>query len=174
MKTVSLVGAASYLPPRVVDNAFFQEGNEERAHFFFRGVKQRHHVSRDETAQAMIVCAARKLAARLNLNLQKDVDILLTNVTSPDQPFTGCGADVGKALGCRPDWIVDLHNGGCVSFISMIGQAQALLTCHGAKTALLCNVHVLTSSRSSASAGRGRTQANPKVSPAPGLGRVVV
>jgi len=140
MKTVSLVGAASYLPPRVVDNAFFQEGNEERAHVMFRGVKQRHHVSRDETAQMMIVCAARKLAARLNLNLQKDVDILLTNVTAPDQPFTGCGADVSKALGCRPDWIVDLHNGGCVSFISMIGLAQALMTCHGAKTALLCNV----------------------------------
>jgi 3-oxoacyl-[acyl-carrier-protein] synthase-3 len=140
MKVMSLVGAASYLPPRVVENAFFQEGNEERAHVMFRGVKRRHHVSRDETAQTMIVCAARKLAARLNLNLQKDVDILLTNVTSPDQPFTGCGADVGKALGCRPDWIVDLHNGGCVSFISMIAQAQALMTCHGAKTALLCNV----------------------------------
>ena len=140
MKTVSLVGAASYLPPRVVENSFFQEGNEERAHVMFRGVKQRHHVSRDETAQMMIVCAVRKLADRLNLNLQKDVDILLTNVTAPDQPFTGCGADVSKALGCRPDWIIDLHNGGCVSFISMISMAQSLMNCHGAKTALLCNV----------------------------------
>jgi 3-oxoacyl-[acyl-carrier-protein] synthase-3 len=64
----------------------------------------------------------------------------MTNVTGPDQPFTGCGADVGKALGCRPDWILDLHNGGCVSFVAMIAQAQALMTCYGAKTALLCNV----------------------------------
>jgi 3-oxoacyl-[acyl-carrier-protein] synthase III len=140
MKTVSLVGAASYLPRQVVENSFFEDGNEERAHVMFRGVKQRHHVCRDETAQVMIVQAARKLADRLNLNLEKDVDILMTNVTSPDQPFTGCGADVGKALGCRPDWILDLHNGGCVSFISMIAHAQALMTCHRAKTALLCNV----------------------------------
>jgi 3-oxoacyl-[acyl-carrier-protein] synthase-3 len=140
MKTVSLVGAASYLPRRVVDNAFFQESNDERAHVLFRGVKQRHHVSRDETAQVMIVHAARKLADRLNLNLQKDIDILITHATGTDQPFTGCGADVGKALGCRPDWILDLHNGGCVSFVAMIAQAQALMTCHGAKTALLCNV----------------------------------
>ena len=29
MKTVSLVGAASYLPPRIVDNAFFQDSDEE-------------------------------------------------------------------------------------------------------------------------------------------------
>jgi 3-oxoacyl-[acyl-carrier-protein] synthase-3 len=80
------------------------------------------------------------LAERLNLDLSKDVDILMTNVTSPDEPFMGCGADVGKALGCRPQWIVDLHNGGCVSFIQMMAHAQALMTCYGAKTALLCNV----------------------------------
>lgn len=140
MKTVSLVGAASYMPRRIVDNAFFQEGAEERAHVMFRGVKQRHHVSPDETAQVMIIQAARKLADRLNLNLQKDIDILMTNVTCSDQPFTGCGADVGKALGCRPEWILDMHNSGCVSFIAMIAQAQALMTCYGARTALLCNV----------------------------------
>jgi 3-oxoacyl-[acyl-carrier-protein] synthase-3 len=140
MQTVSLVGAASYLPRQIVDNSFFQDGDEERPHVMFRGVKQRHHASPEETAQGMIVHAARKLADRLNLNLQKDIDILMTNVTTPDQPFTGCGADVGKALGCHPDWVLDLHNGGCVSFISMIAHAQALMTCHGAKTALLCNV----------------------------------
>jgi 3-oxoacyl-[acyl-carrier-protein] synthase-3 len=88
----------------------------------------------------MIANAARKLAERLNLNLSTDVDILLTNVTTPDQPFTGCGAEVARSLGCRPDWIVDLHNGGCVSFVHMMAQAQALMTCHGAKTALVCNV----------------------------------
>ena len=140
MKTVSLVGAASYLPQRIVENSFFQDSDTERPHIMFRGVKQRHHVSPDETASVMIVHAARKLADRLNLNLQKDVDILLTNVTSPDQPFTGCGADVAKALGIRPSWILDIHNGGCVSFVSMIAQAQALMSCHGARTALLCNV----------------------------------
>jgi 3-oxoacyl-[acyl-carrier-protein] synthase-3 len=140
MKTVSLVGAASYLPRRVVDNSFFQQSDDEPTHPMFRGVRQRHHVEPDETAEMMIVEAARKLADRLNVDLTREVDILLTNVTTPDQPFMGCGAAVGKALGCRPDWILDLHNGGCVSFIHMIAQAQALMTCHGAKTALLCNV----------------------------------
>src|SRR5205085_8038439 len=109
MKTVSLVGAASYLPRRVVETSFFQDGADERAHVMFRGVKQRHHVSPDETASAMIVEAARKLAGRLNLDLRKDVDVLMTNVTSPDQPFTGCGADVAKALAALPDWVLDLH-----------------------------------------------------------------
>lgn len=139
MKRISLIGAASYMPRREVDNSFFQL-DDEPPHAMFRGVKTRHHVSADETASVMIVEAARKLADRLNLDLCKDVDILLTNVTTPDQPFTGCGADVGRALGVRPDWIFDLHNGGCVSFIPMLVQAQMLMTCHGAKSALLCNV----------------------------------
>jgi 3-oxoacyl-[acyl-carrier-protein] synthase III len=140
MKTISLVDAASYLPRRIVDNAFFEQCEGEQPHAMFRGVKQRHHVGSDETSQAMIVEAARKLADRLNIDFTNDVDILLTNVTAPDQPFTGCGAAVGKALGCRPQWIIDLHNGGCVSFIHMLAQAQMLMTCHGAKTALICNV----------------------------------
>ncbi len=140
MNAISLVGAASYLPQRIVDNSFFQHSDDAPAHVLFRGVKQRHHVARDETAQSMIVEASRKLAEQLNLDLQKDVDILMTNVTAPDQPFMGCGSAVGKALGCRPDSILDLHNGGCVSFIAMMAQAQALMAHGGAKTALLCNV----------------------------------
>lgn len=140
MKTMSLVGAASYMPRCVVGNSFFKQSDREQALAMFGGVKQRHHASRDETAEVMIVRAADKLAEQLNLDWANDVDILMTNVTSPDQPFTGCGADVGKALGCRPQWIVDLHNGGCVSFIQMMAHAQALMTCYAAKTALLCNV----------------------------------
>lgn len=140
MKTISLIDAASYLPERIVENSFFEDFDDQTPHAMFRGVKQRHHVARDESSPAMIAKAARKLADRLNLDLTKDVDILLTNVTAPDQPFTGCGASVGKALGCRPQSIVDLHNGGCVSFIPMLAQAQMLMTCHKLKTALICNV----------------------------------
>lgn len=140
MKTISLVGAAGYLPQQIVENSFFQHSTDETPHVLFRGVRQRHHVSPNETAPEMIVQAAKKLAGRLNLDLTRDVDILLTNVTTPDQPFTGCGAEVGKQLGCRPQWILDLHNGGCVSFIHMLAHVQMLMTCHGMKSALLCNV----------------------------------
>jgi len=139
MKTVSLIGAASYMPERIVENDFFQE-DDEPVQAMFRGVKHRHHVSDKETGAYMIGRAARKLADQLNLDLARDVDILITNVTCPDMPFTGCGASVSHQLGMRPSWVLDLHNGGCVSFIYMMAFAQSLMTTHGAKTALLCNV----------------------------------
>ena len=68
------------------------------------------------------------------------MDIILTNVSIPDLPFTGCGAEVAKRLGIQPSTVYDLHNHGCVAFVSMIPLAQSLMTTMGAKKALLCNV----------------------------------
>lgn len=127
------------MPEKIVDNSFFKNG-DDYVPAMFRGVELRHHVSEYESATEMISRASTKLAEKLNLNLAKDVDILITNVTCPDQPFTGCGASVAHQLGMSPDWVLDMHNGGCVSFIMMMAHAQALMATSGAKTALLCNV----------------------------------
>jgi 3-oxoacyl-[acyl-carrier-protein] synthase-3 len=57
----------------------------------------------------------------------------------PDEAFTGSGAEVARRLGCRPRWVLDLHNTGCVSFIYMLALARRLLE-PGRGGALLCNV----------------------------------
>ena len=58
----------------------------------------------DESAEHMITTAAGRLIDGLNLDARKDIDILFTNVSVPDQPFTGCGAAVAHRLGLRPRW----------------------------------------------------------------------
>jgi 3-oxoacyl-[acyl-carrier-protein] synthase-3 len=146
------------MPERVVYNSFFKDVGEP-VHVLFRGGHQRHHVAPGEQAAEMIRRAGLKLAERLNLDLARDVDILMTNVTLPDQPFTGCGAAVSHALGLKPQWILDLHNGGCVSFIQMMACAQALMTAHGARTALLCNVQNAAGRMFSSGENRRRKQA---------------
>ena len=40
----------------------------------------------------------------------------------------------------QPQWVFDLHNYGCVSFIPMVALAQSLMTTTGARRALVCNV----------------------------------
>lgn len=139
MNTVSLMGVASYLPEQVVTNDFFAPQAVGRRGMFTAPATRRH-VSRDESAADMIERAARRLVDKLGLSASRDVDILFTNVTLPDQPFTGCGAEVAHRLGARPRWIVDLHNAGCVSFIYMIELARALMSGGDARGALLCNV----------------------------------
>lgn len=140
MTTVSLVGAASYMPETVIPNSFFQQVNEGEFHPMFRGTRERRHVSAEESAVDMMVKACEKLKANLNLDLAKDADILLTNVTVLDMPFTGMGAELAHRLGMKPQWNIDMHNGGCVSFVFMMDLARALMRSSGAKTAIICNV----------------------------------
>jgi 3-oxoacyl-[acyl-carrier-protein] synthase-3 len=141
MTTVSLLGTASYLPARIVGNDFFAAGAATRRGMFTAPTTRRH-VRRDETAVEMIEQASRRLFAKLAVDRDRppDVDILFTNVTVPDQPFTGCGAEVADRLGLRPRWVIDLHNTGCVSFIYMIELARTLMVAGEARGALLCNV----------------------------------
>lgn len=134
---LSLVGTASYLPETVRDNAFF--GCTDTKNPMFKGSRTRHHVADGETAVQMIERAARRLGENLDLDFGRDVDVLLTNVSCLDQPFTGCGASVARVLGCKPRWIIDMQNTGCVSFVFMLDLARALIR-SGARSALLCNV----------------------------------
>ncbi|MFZ5479510.1 MAG: 3-oxoacyl-[acyl-carrier-protein] synthase III C-terminal domain-containing protein [Myxococcota bacterium] len=136
---ISLVGAASYVPEEVVPDAFFGEAGAPPSRMF-RGAVERRHAGPHETAAAMIEAAARRLAGRLDLDLPRDVDAVLTNVTVPDNPCTGCGAEVAHALGLSPRWVLDLHNGGCVSFVVMLDVARALIEAGTARSALLCTV----------------------------------
>ena len=140
MTSISLLGCASYLPEAIIDNSFFGEDAKPRKSVMFKGTKLRHHVAPGETSVDMIERATRTLADRLELKTDKAFDIILTNVTCPEMPFTGCGAEVRHRLGSNARWILDLHNGGCVSFLAMVDLARAIMQANEAKTALVCNV----------------------------------
>jgi 3-oxoacyl-[acyl-carrier-protein] synthase-3 len=137
MKPVSLIAVASQLPETVIGNDFFPTPKKRGP--MFLAPKERRHVRREDTAAGMLGRAADKLIARLNLQPQRDIDLLLTNVSLPDEPFTGCGAEVARLVGARPQWVLDLHNTGCVSFVYMMELARHLMQTTPAKTALICN-----------------------------------
>jgi 3-oxoacyl-[acyl-carrier-protein] synthase-3 len=139
VKTVSLLGVASYLPERVVGNDFFAAGAASKKGMFTAPTTRRH-VAPGECAADMIEHAAARLFREQSLDPARDVDIVFTNVAVPDQAFTGCGVEVAHRIGARPRWIIDLHNAGCVSFIYMIELARLLMSGSDAKGALLCNV----------------------------------
>ena len=140
MTPISLKAVASAFPKTVVRNDYFGGADGHAPSAMFKGTKERRHMAPGQSAVELICEATAKLDAKLDAPACQDVDIILTNVSMPDLPFTGCGAEVAKALGARPSAVYDLHNHGCVSFISMIELARALMSTSGAKSALLCNV----------------------------------
>jgi 3-oxoacyl-[acyl-carrier-protein] synthase III len=143
MTTISLLGTARHMPARVVDNDFFGLDVGSSRGAMFRGTRLRHHIADDETAVSMIERAAARLGEQLGADAIRGVDLLLTNVSLPDQPFTGCGSSVSHVLGLRPRLVVDLHNAGCISFIYMMKVASALIRAGEGTSALLCNVQTL-------------------------------
>jgi 3-oxoacyl-[acyl-carrier-protein] synthase-3 len=138
MSRVSLAGVASYLPETIVANDFFP--GSPRKGPMFMAPRQRRHVARGEKASEMIERAARRLIDDLNLDAARDIDVILTNVSVPDEAFTGCGAEVAHRIGARPGWILDMHNTGCVSFVYMLGLATTLIRAGKARSAMICNV----------------------------------
>jgi 3-oxoacyl-[acyl-carrier-protein] synthase III len=140
MQVISLLATASYLPEKIVENDFFGDETKFNKNKMFAGVKKRRHVAADEKASGMIEKAATKLIQKMNLDPIKDIDILLTNVTLPDEPFVGSGAITAHRIGARPNLVLDLHSGGCVSFVYMLDVACALIRSGKGKTALICNV----------------------------------
>jgi 3-oxoacyl-[acyl-carrier-protein] synthase-3 len=137
MMDVGLVALASAFPANEVDNAFFGDGNGRSGNRMFAGADKRRHMSRSDTASDLIAGAAQTLISDQGLD-PKEIDLILTNVSVPDEPFTGCGAVVAHKIGATARWILDLHNTGCVAFLYMIELARALMAAHGGRTALLC------------------------------------
>jgi 3-oxoacyl-[acyl-carrier-protein] synthase III len=143
MKTVSLVDVAGYLPQKRVPAEYYakQAGSDQLAgSVMFSAPAFRHHVAPDESAVDMVERAVAGLAERHDMRTIRDVDVLITHVQLPDAPLFGCGGDIARRLGMRPEWAYDLHNGGCASFLHMIKLARHLLLTTDARSALICAV----------------------------------
>ena len=51
--------------------------------------------------------------------------------------FYGAGGGIAHRLGMRPNWVLDLHNGGCAAFVLGLKVARQLLASGEGHTALI-------------------------------------
>lgn len=138
--TVSLVDVSTYLPGKPISAEYyaqFADSDDLRDNLMFRAPKFRHHVAPDETAVDMIERATTGLVERHGQDVVANVDILITHTQMPDIPFYGSGGGIAHRLGMHPDWVLDLHNGGCAAFILGIQTARRLLSSGAGSTALV-------------------------------------
>lgn len=144
MQPVGVVDFGSFLPGKVVGTDFFLDPDAPAGPLaglaLFKLPATRRHVGRHERAAEMIAEAARGVFRRLDRPPAGNVDVLITNVLLPDELFTGIGAETAHRLGVNPEWIVDLHNGGCASFMYMLELARKIMADGSARTALVANV----------------------------------
>jgi len=138
--TVSLTDVSSYLPGEPVGADYYAQfaGSDDlAANLMFRAPKFRHHVGPDETAIDMVERAAQGLIERHGRDVIANVDVLITHAQMPDVPFYGGGGGIAHRLGMRPNWVLDLHNGGCAAFVLGLKVARQLLASGQGRTALI-------------------------------------
>jgi 3-oxoacyl-[acyl-carrier-protein] synthase-3 len=135
-----LVDVSTYLPGESISADYyaeFAESDDLRENVMFRAPKFRHHVAPDETAVDMVERAAAGLIERHGQDMITGVDVLITHTQMPDMPFYGGGGAIAHRLGIKPNWVLDLHNGGCAAFVLGLQVAQSLLSSGQGSTALV-------------------------------------
>src|ERR1700681_561209 len=138
--TVSLIDVSTYLPGEPIGAEYyaqFAESDDLRDNVMFRAPKFRHHVAADETAIDMVERAAAGLIERHGPDAIANVDVLITHTQAPDAPCYGAGGGIAHRLGMKPNWVLDLHNGGCAAFILGLKVARNLLASGEGQTALI-------------------------------------
>ncbi|GAA1909539.1 3-oxoacyl-ACP synthase III family protein [Streptantibioticus ferralitis] len=163
MTSVSLTDVSGYLPGEPVPAEFYTgyPGAEDKLRDspMFKVPPFRHHVAAAETNVDMIERAVQPLIERHGRNAIRGVDVLLVHSQLPDVPFVGAGTEVARRLGMAPEWLVDVANAGCASFVHMLGLARQILTTTTAKTALICNAQSAAGQLFTQSEVRGLAQA---------------
>lgn len=153
MTVVSLTDVAGYLPGDPVPAEFFAPADAApngaaaaagvddglRDSAMFKAPRRRHHVAAGQSNVDLVERAAQPLIERHGAAEIRGVDVLLVHCQLPDQPFVGAGTEVARRLGLRPEWLIDVANAGCASFVYMLKLARHLLTTTAARSALICN-----------------------------------
>ncbi|WP_368681730.1 3-oxoacyl-ACP synthase III family protein [Mycobacterium intracellulare] len=138
--TASLTDLSTYLPGKPIGADYyaqFADSDELADNLMFRAPTFRHHVGADETAVDMVERAAAGLIERHGQEVIAHADVLITHTQLPDMPFYGGGGSIAHRLGMRPNWVLDLHNGGCAAFVLGLKVARQLLTSGQGRTAVI-------------------------------------
>lgn len=131
--------AEKALPPKIITNDFFpQTTSDGQENLMFAGTKERRHCERNDLASDFLVDAAKRLLEKEDISKDK-IGLLITNVTMLDIPFNGIGAAWAHGLDMVPQFIYDLHNTGCTSFVFMTELAQNLMNSLDISYALVGN-----------------------------------
>jgi 3-oxoacyl-[acyl-carrier-protein] synthase-3 len=143
MRQVSLLDVSSYLPGNRIPAEYFARdavSGPQAWNVMFKAPAFRHHVAPGETAVDMAERAVAGLVERHGRETIRAVDAIITNTSLLDVPIYGCGGELAYRVGADPEWVIDLHNAGCVSFVYMLKLAGQLLRSEDVKSALVCNV----------------------------------
>ncbi|MFE9581819.1 3-oxoacyl-ACP synthase III family protein [Nocardia sp. NPDC006044] len=141
--TVSLIDVSSYLPENRVAAEYFTQYAEPEDHIsnaMFKSPPFRHHIAPGETPADMVEQAIAPMVHRRGTDFLGEIDVLVVHTQLPEIGIVGSGGEVAARLGINPEWLIDLHNGGCAAFVHGMKIARQILMSSDARSALIVTV----------------------------------
>ncbi|WP_040813260.1 3-oxoacyl-ACP synthase III family protein [Nocardia concava] len=162
MSTVSLIDVAGYLPENIVPADYFvqyADPDEVTSNLMFKAPKFRRHIAPGETPADMAERAVAPILERQGRDVLRSIDILIVHTQLPEVAIVGNGGEVAARLGISPEWLIDLHNGGCASFVHGMKLARQILLSSEARSALVVTVQNAAGQIFTQEQVRGKAQA---------------
>ncbi len=141
--TVSLADVSSYRPGKPISAQHYAHAHASvgaASAVMFDPPRFRHHVGPGETPADMAERALAPLLARHGREFLREVDVLIVHTQLPETWFAGNGGEVATRFGIEPEWLIDLANGGCASFVHALKLAREILCGTAARSALVVTV----------------------------------
>lgn len=132
-----VIGAGSYLPERVVENAEFAEWLDTSDEWIRSrsGIERRHFAADDELTSDLAIHAAR--AALEDAGIEAgEVDAIVLATSTPDQTFPSTATKVQHAIGMRGGFAFDIQ-AVCAGFAYALANADALIRSGQARRVLV-------------------------------------
>ncbi|MVU75731.1 3-oxoacyl-ACP synthase [Nocardia sp. ET3-3] len=160
--TVSLIDVSGYLPENIVAADYFvqhADPDEVTSNIMFKAPKFRHHIAAGETPADMAERAVAPILERQGRDVLRDIDVLIVHTQLPEVAIVGNGGEVAARLGISPEWLIDLHNGGCAAFVHGMKLARQILLSSPARSALVVTVQNAAGQIFTQEQVRGKAQA---------------
>jgi 3-oxoacyl-[acyl-carrier-protein] synthase-3 len=141
---VGIAGTGSYLPERVIPNAFFEKIVDTSDEWIVQrtGIRERRFVAEDQATSDMALVAAQRAIESARLK-PADIDLIVLGTLTPDHLLPASSAMVQYRLGAGNAGAFDC-NAACTGFMTALGTAEAFVASGRARHVLAIGAESLS------------------------------
>lgn len=141
---VGIAGLGSYVPARVVTNAWFEQHLDTSDEWIQQrtGIRERRFAADHEATSDLCIAAARRALEDASMEAS-GLDTIIVGTLTPDQFLPACAPLVQRALGARSAAAFDV-NAACTGFITALSCGEAFVAAGRASKVLVIGAECLS------------------------------
>jgi 3-oxoacyl-[acyl-carrier-protein] synthase III len=144
IRPVGIAGTGSYLPERVVSNAWFEKIIDTSDEWIRQrtGILERRFAAENEQTSTLSINASKLALEAAGLD-PRDLDAIIVGTLTPDQQLPSCAVLVQEALQAKRAFAFDVSS-ACTGFLNAMQVGEALIASGRARRVLAVGAEILS------------------------------